>query len=251
MAPRAVLFDLFDTLVDLLMESLPVLDVGGRRIPSTYGALHDVVLKRVGLDFESFARELGAVDREVVASALREGRECPTLERFRELLRRIGVDDPQLAEILTQTHMAKIRETASFLPHHPAVLRELRARVRLGICSNFSHAPTAKGLLEEAGLLAHLDTVAISEEIGIRKPRPEIFEWAMQQLGVSPEETLHVGDDLVADVSGAAALGITTIWVTRRVRNPGQALQEHKGPLPAHVIADLADIPELLRPLFG
>jgi putative hydrolase of the HAD superfamily len=245
---RAVLFDLFDTLVDLLMESLPVIELDGRRVPSTYAVLHEVIVQRVDLDFESFARQLGAVDREVRARVLKEGREYPTLERFQELLSRIGVDDPELAESLTQAHMGKIRDMVCFVPHHPQVLRELSTRVQTGICSNFSHAATARSLLEAGGLLSYLDTVTISEEVGIRKPRPEIFEAAIEQLGVSPTETVHVGDDLTADVTGAAAVGITTVWITRRVRNPKEALRKYAGPPPAHIIADLAELTGLLAP---
>lgn len=245
-AVRTILFDLFDTLVDLVFESLPLIEVGERRIPSTYRALHDVIVQRVDLDFETFARELASVDREGRDRVLAEGREYPTLERFQALLGRLALADLGLAETLTLTHMAKLSETARFHPHHPEVLCELRQTARIGICSNFSHAPTARKLMEEAGLLPHIDAAAISEEVGIRKPRREIFEAALEQLGASHEQTVHVGDNLRADVEGAAAVGITAVWITRRVRDPAEALRNYKGPPPAHIIADLSELPALL-----
>ena len=74
MATRAVLFDLFDTLVDLVLEGLPLVQMGQRRLPSTYQTLHEVIVQRSALDFERFARELGSVDREGRQRALAEGR---------------------------------------------------------------------------------------------------------------------------------------------------------------------------------
>jgi FMN phosphatase YigB (HAD superfamily) len=57
---------------------------------------------------------------------------------------------------------------------------------------------------------------------------------------------LHVGDNLHADIAGAYALGIRTAWVTRRVDDPEQRLQDHAGPPPDVTIRDLAEIPALL-----
>ena len=242
-----ILFDLFDTLVDLFIEKLPAVEVDGRRASSTYPALHARIAERVDLDFESFARELAAVDRKVRARLQNEGREYPTIERFRELLRRLAIDDEALAETLTQTHMGKLREMAGFVPHHVEVVRELAERFRLGICSNFSHAPTAERILEESGLRPHLHTIVISERVGFRKPRPEIFRAALEELEASTAETLHVGDNLEADIAGAAALGIPTVWLTRRVADPAAALERYAGPGPEQVIADLAELPALLR----
>ena len=68
----------------------------------------------------------------------------------------------------------------------------------------------------------------------------------MARLGVGPAEVLHVGDSLRADVGGAAALGIRTVWVTRRIRDPETRLAEHEGPRPDHAIADLAELSALL-----
>ena len=44
------------------------------------------------------------------------------------------------------------------------------------------------------------------------------------ELGVKEHEVLHVGDSLKADVAGAADLGIPTVWITRRIKEPEKAL---------------------------
>jgi HAD superfamily hydrolase (TIGR01549 family) len=245
-AIRAVSLDLFDTLVDMHMDRLPSVEIAGRLTPSTYGLLHEASVQWHGLEFERFAAELGRIDRELRKAYFTEHRELPTLERFLAFGRQIGTPEPAMAETLTRTHMAAIRERVTYLAHHDALLARLRGRVRLAVCSNFSHTETARFVLERARLLRHFDPVVISEEVGIRKPRAEIFEAVLERLGAAPGEVIHVGDSLSADVAGAAALGMRTAWLTRRVGDPEAALREYEGPRPDHVIEDLADLERLL-----
>jgi putative hydrolase of the HAD superfamily len=244
---RAVVFDLFDTLVDLHMDRLPPIEIDGRRFPSTAGALHALVRQRAPVSWEDFTRALIAVEREVRAPRAEAGRELPTLERMQEMLRRLGLEDAALAEALTAEHMRLLREQVTHHPHHVEVLARLRDRVKLGVCSNFSHSQTALAILEEAGLRWHFDAVLVSDATGFRKPRREIFDAACAVLGVAPSEALHVGDHLRLDVAGGSAAGLHTAWLVRRVADPEAALREHRGPAPTHVIRDLAEVPGLVE----
>jgi HAD superfamily hydrolase (TIGR01549 family) len=243
---RAVVFDLFDTLVDLHMDRLPPVEIDGRRFPSTAGHLHALVRERADIAWEDFGKALWAVEREVRAPRAEQGRELPTLERMHEILRRLGLDDAPLAERLTDVHMTLLREQVTTLPHHPEVLERLRGKVRLAVCSNFSHSQTALRILEDAGLRWHFDAVLVSDATGYRKPRREIFEATCALLGVPAGETLHVGDHLKLDVAGGSAAGLSTAWLVRRVRDPDAALRDHAGPPPTHVIRDLAEVPGLV-----
>ena len=247
MALRAILFDLFDTLVDLHMDHLPAVEVGGRRFPSTLGALHRAASPWTGAPLEEFAAALRASDAELHRSHWAQGRELPTRLRFEVFCRGFGIAAPEAPEVLTLTHMSQLRAQMRIVPHHAQLLERLRARWPLALVSNFSHAPTAQAVLRQAGLAAPLDPVVISEQVGIRKPRPEIFEVALARLGLAPDEVVHVGDDLVADVSGAAGLGIRTVWVTRRKADPESLLAAHPGARPTHRIADLEELPAWLE----
>ena len=68
----------------------------------------------------------------------------------------------------------------------------------------------------------------------------------LERLGLSAEQVLHVGDNLAADVAGAAAVGMRTAWLTRRIADPASALREYEGRAPDHVISDLAELEPLL-----
>ena len=246
MAIRAVVFDLFDTLVDLSLDDLPRIEIGGRSVPSTAGALHEVVAAHSDVDFERFIAALTEVDRAFRETRYARGLELPTLERFEAVVDQLGIDTPELPGVLTETHMGMIRAQVSVPENHKQVLDDLSRRVRLGLCSNFSHSAMALDLLDDCGFRAQLDALVISDAIGIRKPRAEIFEAVLAELGVAAEETLHVGDSLSADIGGAAPLGIRTAWITRRIADREAALRAHEGPSPDCVIEDLSEIQGLL-----
>ncbi len=176
MAIRAVVFDLFDTLVDLSLHDLPRIEIGGRSVPSTAGALHEAVAAHSDVDFERFIAALTEVDRAFRETRYARGLELPTLERFEAVVDRLGIDAPELPGVLTETHMGMIRAQVRVPENHKQVLDDLARRVRLGLCSNFSHSAMALELLDDCGFRAHLDALVISDAIGIRKPRAEIFE---------------------------------------------------------------------------
>jgi FMN phosphatase YigB (HAD superfamily) len=248
---RAVSFDLFDTLVDLHMETLPEFEVAGRKLRGSQPLLYDAIRAHTALDFAGFVRALAAVDRELRDTRHAQGLEIPTPERFRALCTRLEIADGELPERLTEIHMGCIRGQVKALDHHPAVLAALRGGLRLAVCSNFSHGPTARRVLAEAGLLEAFDAVLISDEVGIRKPRREIFAAVLGALGCAPSEVLHVGDQLESDVGGAAELGLRTAWITRRVADTAGARARYTGPAPDHVVADLAEISALTSGLTG
>lgn len=94
------------------------------------------------------------------------------------------------------------------------VVATLRARgYRTGLLSNWDDR--LPELLEGLGLLSQLAPRVISYRVGVEKPHRRIFETALQEAGVAPEEALMVGDDWEADVIGARTLGMPAVYVER------------------------------------
>jgi putative hydrolase of the HAD superfamily len=198
------------------------------------------------MELGRFAEALLAVDQRWRDGGMRDGIEFATTDRFSQVLEALGIEDVAMVETLTRVHMAALREQAIAVPHHEAVLGRMAERVALGLCSNFSHAPTALGILEAARLRPFFADPVVSVDLGIRKPRREIFEATLARLGVDAAEAIHVGDNLGADVAGAAPLGIRTVWITRRVPDLAAARERYDGPEPTWTVADLAEIEALL-----
>jgi FMN phosphatase YigB (HAD superfamily) len=248
---EAIVFDLFDTLVDLDFQHLPLIDLGGRSVRSTYADLHAALDPSADVEFGAFADALLAVDRDIADRIRREGCEVPTRERFARLATQLGLSDPALPASLTRVHMGRIRDGVSVPRVHPRVLSQLRRRYRVGICSNFSDAETAVAILEAAGLRSHVDAVAISETVGHRKPRAEPFRAVLSDLGVAPERAVHVGDQLLDDVLGASALGMRSAWTIRRVADPDERRRLHPDARPTWIVRALDELPDLLAPVAG
>ena len=60
--------------------------------------------------------------------------------------------------------------------------------------------------------------VFTSEDAKSYKPRKELFEFALNNVGLSAGEVLHIGDSLSSDIKGASSVGINAIWVNRNNR---------------------------------
>jgi FMN phosphatase YigB (HAD superfamily) len=86
----------------------------------------------------------------------------------------------------------------------PALEKLRRAGLELACVSDWDAGIGEQ--LDRAGLTGFLSAVVSSAEVGAEKPDPRVFAHAVEQLGVRPERTLHVGDD-EADQAGAAAAG--------------------------------------------
>jgi len=246
MSVRAIVFDLFDTLVDLRGDLIPMETHRGERIPASSRKLHAAVAEARDISFEAWNDAIAAGHRDFLETHLSQHREVSTYERFGDALERLGISDEALAERLSAIHMGALRDAVRFPAHHAELLEELAGRVRLGVCSNFSRSETALEVIETGGFRPHLGAVVISDALGWRKPKAEIFDATLERLGVARDQALHVGDSLRADVGGAASLGIRNVWITRRISDPTEALAKHEGPEPDYVVEDLAELRALL-----
>jgi putative hydrolase of the HAD superfamily len=81
----------------------------------------------------------------------------------------------------------------------------------LGIITN-GRGEFQKRAISGLGIEDYFDVILISEIEGMRKPQPEIFNKAMNQLGVTPENSFFVGDNPEADIEGAKNAKMRTIW---------------------------------------
>jgi HAD superfamily hydrolase (TIGR01509 family) len=130
---------------------------------------------------------------------------------YAQLLAELGVDDPEA--FIDREHEVW-RRAHRVLATAQALLESLRERgLRTGLVANAWPDPSRllRGDAEALGLAPFLDVLVLSDEVGARKPEPEIFLHACGELGVEPAAVLFVGDDLRNDVQGAARVGMRTV----------------------------------------
>ena len=129
-----------------------------------------------------------------------------------------------------------------FVPFHDSVpvLDQLReSGYQVGVITNLRR--DLDELCQRVGLSPYLDFTVGSEEVGIEKPHPPIFMAALEKVGVSPEEVLHVGDQVRSDVMGAEGVGMKAILIDRSGYTP-----ESEGCL---TISSLSELPKVLKDL--
>ncbi len=127
----------------------------------------------------------------------------------------IGIDRQSAAAVFEALRV-RIPESRSLFKDALSTLEKLRQRgFVLGVVTNRSYGgkPFLEDL-EKLGLLNYFDpaSMAISADLGIRKPNPAIFQHALGKLGMRTEEAVMVGDSLSADVAGANKSNIFAIW---------------------------------------
>lgn len=126
----------------------------------------------------------------------------------------------------------------------PTLQALLEQGYRLGLVSNTSDDKNVQQLLDRWELRPFFEVIATSAGLGLRKPDPGIFRFALDRLGVPPAAAVMIGDTPEADILGANHIGLYSIWVTRR------AVRSDPAPArPDATVARLDEIPALLAAL--
>ena len=220
---RGVLFDLFSTLILFDRDRLPEMEIGGRRLRTTVANLGDLLARWApGVTREDFLQSIVTVSDEMARARRDDLVELPSRERFRRALERLGCEDgrDEAAVHLSRAHMAAIADATVFPAAHAALLTALRPRYRLGVVSNFDDTATAYDILVRHGILPQVDTVVVSEAVGLRKPHPALVRVGVDAIGLPPHAVLFVGDTFAEDVAAAHAAGVDAAWVDVRGEGP-------------------------------
>jgi len=242
---RAVVFDLFGTLVEFDPGRLPTLTVDGATVPSTVPRYAERLRHYVPhLRAEEFAVALRTASHEIRSAGGDSLVETPSRERFRRALARVACPDEQLDEaaaVLSRSHHEAIAAATVFPPAHREVLALAAARGPLAVVSNFDDTSSAFAILARHAILPALATVVVSEAIGLRKPHPAMLATALATLGLSARDVLFVGDSFPADVGVAQALGADVAWIDVTGDGPPPG-----APQPRYVLRRLAELRAVL-----
>ena len=118
----------------------------------------------------------------------------------------------QLAHEMGDVFLRLTNKYFSVLPGAAEVVRELAKKYPLTIISNgFKEVQYYK--FAHSGLADCFAHTIISEEVGINKPQPGIFEIALEKNGVRADEAVMIGDSYSSDIQGAKNAHIDQIWL--------------------------------------
>jgi putative hydrolase of the HAD superfamily len=238
---EAVTFDFWNT---LMYEEAGHLR--GRRLGAWLG-----ILEEAGFAVERQRLDAAFDDSwDHYVTAWKANQQFSAVDAAERILDRLGFDVPDgvRRELLVAFREAGNEAEIRPAPNASACLARLnRAGVRIGIVCDVGMTPSTalRRHLDRHGLLEHFAHWSFSDEVGVYKPAPAIFEHALAGLGgVAPDRAAHVGDLRRTDVAGAKAMGMTAVRYTGVFDD--DTVDETDAPEADHVVADLAAVPTVL-----
>ncbi|MGT2464120.1 HAD family hydrolase [Sinomonas atrocyanea] len=161
-----------------------------------------------------------------------------------ELARRFLGGESARAELSRRTRSHWHHPAATLMPDVLPFMEALHGRTTIGLVAN--QEPGVVDDLHRDGIAPYIDIWGISALVGIEKPSPLLFQWALDQAGVKASEAVHIGNRLDTDVRPAHALGIGTVWVVRgEAPDHPTAQQRQEADL---TVDSLVGLPELMFP---
>ncbi|MCX5969946.1 MAG: HAD family hydrolase [Coprothermobacterota bacterium] len=221
---RAATFDYWETLIEEREK-------GAAALETTASAFYRCSCGRLHLPPEPIFQE--ALQRRLAITRKRmtgELLEVPLDHFFPLLFEDLGISGAANKEasrgaVLFITE--RVHEATVVLPGAIEFLALLKEKgIKLGLVSNTQIPPAQRQeSLRRLGLLPYFDAVVLSSSFIHRKPKTAIFQEALRLLQVQPEECLHFGDSLSADVEGARGAGILSVQVVagRNATSAGEA----------------------------
>ena len=159
-------------------------------------------------------------------------------------LERRGINPVPHAENLHNAYWRGVFLHMQIEPAVPRLLAQLRqAGVRTAVCTNMM-ADIQMRKLVELGLDESFDCFVASEEAGVDKPDPAIFQYTLDRLGCDAAEAVMVGDTYAHDIVGAQRVGMATVWINRK----GHPVPEG-GAAPTHEVRSMEQAAAALQKL--
>jgi putative hydrolase of the HAD superfamily len=241
---KAIVFDLGGTLIDYAggFELWP--DMEGPGLVAAYDVLWQKPLRLPAV--ETFRRIGYNRLPERWQQAVRGERNLTTEDLLQEIitfLRIKGIKPEWLAEAV-EAYEALTNSRTVLMPHAETTLAELKQQgYKLGVISNTMFRGRVHiADLQKFSLNDYFDVLHFSADVNLWKPRAETFHHVLEQLGVTPEEAVFVGDDPASDVLGGRNAGMFTVHYQSNSRFPNvDGVEPH---------ARILTLPELL-PLVG
>ncbi len=236
MSTKAVLFDMFDTLVMIRKNH----EFYSPSLMRMYKYLNK---NGINVSFDTFQKAYIKTRDDLYAKADENLEEPHFNVRVSETLKSLGYNYDASSPFVAAATTEFCDEFMTFVyleENTEKLLRTLHGRYKLGIISNFAIPECVHELLKIHDLDKLFDAIVVSGAVNKRKPSPEIFERALKALGVSASETVFVGDTLDADIEGAKAVGMKAVYIERRIEKVEQVR-------PDKTIKSLSELPLVLE----
>ncbi len=150
---------------------------------------------------------------------------------------------PGFAEVVRRIEEMKMQILSDPAPGIHEVLAELSPHYILGVVSDTVYTPgrCLRQLLQGQNLLRYFRSCVFSNEVGVSKPNPTMFEQAAAELGVPLSQIMHVGDRESNDIGGPLALGMKSLLYTGVIDRGSENSQA------TAICQDYAELPRIIK----
>jgi putative hydrolase of the HAD superfamily len=209
---KAVLFDLFDTLI--------LIGDNHECFTNSLLKLHSSLSKNGFIcNFSDFEGSYVKVVEQIEAATATNLREPHFKIYVSHTLSNLGYTVSPDDKAIDEGVRDFCREFSLYVQADPQavkVLEFLQAKYKTGLISNLSFSKCAWDLLKTNNLKNLFDFIIVSGDVNIRKPNPKIFQIALDTLDVAAYEAVFVGDTLETDIEGAINTGMIPVHINRR-----------------------------------
>jgi putative hydrolase of the HAD superfamily len=239
---RALLFDVNGTLIDIETDEW---------MEEAYRAIaHFLTYQGIGLHRGEVRDFYFQIMKEQFAASNEMYPEFDVVAVWREFLRRNATEYSrslkpekllQMPLFLAEMQRGISRKRLMAFPQTREVLAALKTRYRLAVVSD---AQSVYGLpeLRAVGLAEYFAPIIISGDYGYRKPDRRLFQAALTELNIRPEQAIFVGNDRFRDVQGARQVGMKTILFCPQGNPKGSPESE-----PDYILYQYADLPRAIE----
>jgi putative hydrolase of the HAD superfamily len=230
-SPRAVFFDLDDTLLDGVGAMQLAWPIVLAPVSQQFGIEIDRLRETIRRESSEFWKDEASVGHWRVDLT---GARTICVERA---FKAEGVD-PAISRRVAEEYGHAFREHSRLFPDAVATLEAIRGSgLKTALLTNGAgHAQRDK--VDRFELVPYFDAIVIEGEFGQGKPAPDFFRHALESVDCAPGEAWHIGDNLFADIAGAQAVGVHAAWIHRE----RLTMQEDAPAIPDRTVAHLDEI---------
>lgn len=198
-----ILLDLDDTLIDTIENTrLTLIEIYddyrfGNYFPS-FADFYEVYYANVSQLWELYGR--GKITKETLQR-----------ERFIAPLNSVEELSDEQALAINDDYTNRVMQKGVLIDGAIDLLNYLHPKYKIHILSNgFTEMQYVK--IKNAGLDGYFDEVILSDKVGVNKPHPDLFSFALKKIAVDKDNVIMIGDNLFTDIGGAYHSGIDQIW---------------------------------------
>ena len=175
---------------------------------------HIFQLNNIGVDIAKFLKHYESINFEywrlyrvdkVTKEALRYGRLKDSFDAINYTI------SDEMIDKLSEDYITFLATYNHVFEGTFKLLDYLKPKYQLHIITNgFEEVQNRK--IENSNMTSYFNQIITSEQVGVKKPNPRVFEYALQKANAKPEESIMIGDSFEADIQGAMNCGIDAIF---------------------------------------